>query len=209
MDTIDYSRLQYSIVDSPRPRPKRSEVPIRIPSIPHLLIPSTLTAKGPSWGGGGGGGPLCEPINELQGAAVKFRRLQWIWAVWEGSTKIRCLPPPSPSPLPPLPPLPPPPAPPPPSPPSPPLRVLSHYLSIYLSIYLYTHIDSYKKKFVYAQTLSLFTPQTLHPDILRKQKPQTWHHVFLPNIRPGRGGRRAAFKIIVGAKNSILWKITV
>ena len=26
----------------------------------------------------------------------------------------------------------------------------------------------------------LFTPQTLHPDILRKQKPQTWHHVFLP-----------------------------
>ena len=20
----------------------------------------------------------------------------------------------------------------------------------------------------------------LHPDILRKQKPQTWHHVFLP-----------------------------
>ena len=37
-----------------------------------------------------------------------------------------------------------------------------------------------QKKFVHAQTLSLFTPQTLHPDILRKQKPQTWHHVFLP-----------------------------
>ena len=83
-------------------------------------------------------------------------------------------------------------------PPPPPLRVLSHYLSIYLSIYPYTHIDSYKKKFVYAQTLSLFTPQTLHPDILRKQRPQTWHHVFLPNIRPGRGGRRAAFKISLG-----------
>ena len=34
--------------------------------------------------------------------------------------------------------------------------------------------------FFHAQTLSLFTPSTLHPDILRKQKPQTWHHVFLP-----------------------------
>ena len=49
--------------------------------------------------------------------------------------------------------------------------------------------------FFYAQTLSDFTPQTLHPDILRKQKPQTWHHAFLPTYGPGRGGRRAAFKI--------------
>ena len=85
--------------------------------------------------------------------------------LWEGSTKILA---PPPHPLPPLPP--------------PPPCGCCHtiYLSIYPSIYLYTHIDSYKKKFVYAQTLSLFTPQTLHPDILRKQKPQTWHHVFLP-----------------------------
>ena len=85
--------------------------------------------------------PLCEPINEPQGPAVKFRRLQWILAVCGGSTKILA------------PPLPPP-------PPSPPLAgavTLSIYLSIYLSIslslslsiylsiYLYTHIDSYKK----------------------------------------------------------------
>ena len=102
--------------NSPRPRPKRSEVPIRIPSIPHLLIPSPLTPtpqKGP--------------------------------------------------PPPPLPRLP---------PPSPPCGCC-HTISIYIYIEL-------QKKFVYAQTLSLFTPQTLHPDILRKQTPQTWHHVFLP-----------------------------
>ena len=36
-------------------------------------------AKPQSWGGGGV--PLCEPINEPQGRAVKFRLLQWIWAV--------------------------------------------------------------------------------------------------------------------------------
>ena len=51
------------------------------------------------------------------------------------------------------------------------------YMHIYIYIYIYTYIYI---EFVYAQTLSLFTPQTLHPDILRKQMPQTWHHVFLP-----------------------------
>ena len=51
---------------SPRPRPKRSEVPIRIPSIPHLLIPSPLTPTPQT---------LCEPINEPQGVAVKFRKI--------------------------------------------------------------------------------------------------------------------------------------
>ena len=57
--------------------------------------------------------------------------------------------------------------------------VLSHTInqSINQSInqYIYIYIYIYN-----AQTLSLFTPQTLHRDILRKQKPQTWHHVFLP-----------------------------
>ena len=47
------------------------------------------------------------------------------------------------------------------------------YVCMYVCIYIYI-------LFFYAQTLSLFTPQTLHPDILRKQKPQTWHHVYLP-----------------------------
>ena len=111
--------------NSPRPRPKRSEVPIRIPSIPHLLIPSPLTPT-PQKGhrGGGGGVPLCEPINEPQGPAVKFRRLQWIWAVCGRGDQN-----PGAFPLP--------------SPPPPPLRVLSHYLSVYLSIYLSIYIYIY------------------------------------------------------------------
>ena len=92
------------------PRPKRSEVPTRIPSIPHLLIPSPLTDPHPLVGRGGGGVPLCEPINEPQGPAVKFRLLQWIWAVCgRGAPKIPVASPSlPPSPLPPLPPLPPP-----------------------------------------------------------------------------------------------------
>ena len=120
---------------SPRPRPKRSEVPIRIPSIPHLLIPSPLTPTPPNHHreGGGGGVPLCEPKNEPQGPAVKFRLLQWI-------------------------------SPPPPS-----------------------HCN--------AQTLSLFTAQTLHPALLQKEKAPDLASCLPPNIRPGRGGRRAAFKI--------------
>ena len=44
---------------SPRPWPKRSEVPIRIPSIPHLLIPSPLTPTPQKGHRGGGGGSLC------------------------------------------------------------------------------------------------------------------------------------------------------
>ena len=70
--------------------------------------------------GGGGGFPLCEPINEPQGPAVKFRLLQWIWAACgRGVPKSWCFPPPPP---------------PPPPPPSPPLRVLSQ---IYIYIYIY------------------------------------------------------------------------
>ena len=115
--------------------------------------------------GWGGGVPLCEPINEPQGPAVKFRLLQWIWAVCgRGAPKSCAKNPAPPSPPPPLPPSPPPS---PPLPPPPPPSAVTHNQSIY--IYIYN-----------AQTLSLFTPQTLHPDILRKQKPQTWHHVFLP-----------------------------
>ena len=114
------------VLYSPRPRPKRSEVPIRIPSIPHLLIPSPLTPTPPNHHGWEGGVPLCEPLNEPQGPAVKFRLLQWIWAVcgrgapkswWVRATPLPPLPPsppPLPPPPPPLPPLPPP------SPPSPP-----------------------------------------------------------------------------------------
>ena len=55
--------------NSPRPRPKRSEVPIRIPLFP-TLIPSQ-----PSCFKVGGG------VKEPQGPAVKSRLLQWIWAV--------------------------------------------------------------------------------------------------------------------------------
>ena len=95
---------------------------------------------------------------------MKFRRLQWIWAVCGRG------------------------APSPPSPPaSPPPCGCCHtiYLSIYLSIYLYIYIYIVLQKKSLSmhkpyQALSLFTPQTLHPDILRKQKQQTWHHVFLP-----------------------------
>ena len=103
---------------SPRPQPKRSEVPIRIPSIPHLLIPSPLTPTPQSYHRGGGGPSLCEPII--------FRLLQWIWAV---SPKIpSCsLPPPSP-PSPPCP-LPP--------PPPPPILYIYIYIFIYLFIYLF------------------------------------------------------------------------
>ena len=92
--------------------------------------------------------------------------------LWEGSTKILPPSPPSPS-------LPPPP---------PPLRVLSHYIHIYIYIYI---------EFVCAQTLSLFTPQTLHPDILRKQKPQTWHHVFLPTYGRAEADDAQRLKLLI------------
>ena len=49
--------------------------------------------------------------------------------------------------------------------------------------------------YIYAQTLSLFTPQTLHPDILRKQKPQTWHHVFLPTYGPAEADDAQRLKL--------------
>ena len=68
--------------NSPRPRPKRSEGPIRIPSIPHLLIPSPVTPTPQSGGRGGGGG-------------VHINDFQWIWAV------CAQLPLPPPPPLPP------------------------------------------------------------------------------------------------------------
>ena len=44
------------------------------------------------------------------------------------------------------------------------------------TIYIYIYIFF----FFNAPTLSIFTLQTLHPDILPKYKPQTWRHVFLP-----------------------------
>ena len=84
---------------------------------------------------GGGGVPLCEPINEPQGPAVKFRRLQWIWAVCgRGAPKSW-----SPFPLLPL---------------LPPLRCchtlslslsLSLYIYIYICISIYIYIESYQK----------------------------------------------------------------
>ena len=110
--------------------------------------------------------PLCEPINEPQGPAVKFRLLQWIWAVCgRGAPKSRgfALPSPPPPPPPPAPPLPLPPTPPP------------------------SHCP--------AQTLPLFTAQTLHPGSPAKEKAPDLASCLPPNIRPGRGGRRAAFKL--------------
>ena len=41
--THTYIYIYDSYAYSPRPRLKRSEVPMRIPSVPHLLIPSPVT----------------------------------------------------------------------------------------------------------------------------------------------------------------------
>ena len=171
--TVISTFIGFISYNSPRPRPKRSEVPIRIPSIPHLLIPFPLPPPpGPSWGGGGGGGVVCG-----RGAPKS-------WGLH---------PPPSPPPLPLLPPLPP-------SPPSPRCGCChTLYLSIYLSIYLYIYI--YISIVIVIYIVCLCTnPITLHPTDAAprypaKAKAPDLASCLPPNIRPGRGGRHAAFKL--------------
>ena len=92
---------------------------------------------------------------------------------WEGSTKILVAPPPPPPP--PLPPSPPPPSPPPPPPPSP----------------LPPHTVLHKP--YHSSLRRRSTP------LSAKEKAPDLASCLPPNIRPGRGGRRAAFKIMGSA----------
>ena len=164
-----------------------------LPTDPH---PSKL----PSWGAGGGGGvPLCEPM---------FRLLEWIWVCVEGPASH---PPPSPHPSPPSP------SPhllPPPLPPPPPLAgavtlflyMLYMYMYIYIYICIYIYIYIYVHIYIYIYIVCLCTnPITLHPADAAPRHPAKAKAPDLasclpPNIRPGRGGRRAALKITVPAK---------
>ena len=145
--------MRNNVGNSPRPRPKRSEVPIRIPSIPHLLIPSPLTPTPPNHHrGGGGAGPLCEPINEPQGPAVKFRLLQWIWKILAS-----------------------PPFPPPPLPRPPPLAG-----DILRYIYIYIYIERVIYSLSMHKPYHSSPRRRCTPISCESKKPQTWHHVFLP-----------------------------
>ena len=82
----------------------------------------------------GGGGSLC--VNP--GPVVKFRLLQWIWAVCGRGALDPPPPPPLPPPPPILPPYPPPPSS---SPPSP--RQHTHDISIHIYIYIYIFLFIY------------------------------------------------------------------
>ena len=77
------------------------------------------------------------------------------------------------------------------------------YVCMHVCMYVCMYIYRYIILLFYAQTLSLFTPQTLHPDILRRQKPQTWHHVFLPTY--GRAEADDAQHLIIKAPTSTVF----
>ena len=111
-------------------------------------------------GRGGGGVPLCEPINEPQGPAVKFRLLQWIWAVCgRGAPKTPFPPPlfrPPPSPL-----LPPPPR----LPPLPPRQHTIYiyiYMYVYIYIYIYTYIYLFVNEYIYIYIYIVIYSLSMH-----------------------------------------------